>query len=156
MATTVTGTGLMSNGNMRPMAPTAAIRFATWILPRHRRDWAEAMLNEVAHIGSRRAAVLWALGCMLFALKERSSYEFARALPTHAIPKALLGVSAALILTVTGVYAIQKPYQRERIRLIVFHGCRKSGCPPHSSRPVTDSWAINVGESGAHDSRTSR
>lgn len=156
MAATVTGTGLMSNGNMRPMAPTAAIRFAAWVLPRHRRDWAEAMLNEVAYIGSRRTAVSWALGCMVFAIKERSSYEFARALPTHAILKTLLGVSAALIVTVTGVYAIQKPYQRERILLIVFHGCRKSGCPPHSSRSVTDSWAINVGEPSAHDSRTSR
>lgn len=68
---------------------------------------------------------------MLFALKERSSHEFARALPTHTILKALLGVSAALVITVTGVYATQKPYQRERILLIVFHGCRKSGCPSH-------------------------
>lgn len=111
--------------------PMAVIRFAARILPHHRREWAEAALNEVAYIESRRAALSWALGCMLFVLKERSSHEFARALPSHTILKALLGVSAALAITATGVYAIQKPYQRERILLLVFHGCRKSSCPLH-------------------------
>lgn len=111
--------------------PVGVIRFAARILPHHRREWAEAALNEVAYIGSRRAALSWALGCMLFALKERSSYESARALSPRLILKALLGVSAALLIAVTGVYAIQKPYQRERILLLVFHGCRKSGCPLH-------------------------
>ena len=146
----------MANRNVADTLPTALIQFATRMLPEHRREWAEAALNEVAYIGSRRAALSWALGCMFFALKERSSYEFGRALSTYPIFKALARASAVLAIALVGVYAIQKPYQRERILLTVFHGCQKSGCPPHSSRAVRDAWAINLGESIAHDPRTSR
>lgn len=155
MAAAVTGASLMVYHDIGATLPVALIRFAGRMLPEHRREWAEAALNEVAYIGSRRAALSWALGCMLFALKERSSYDFGRAIPTHLTLKTLVRVSAMLAIAVVGVYAIQKPYQRERISLTMFHGCQKSGCPPHSSRAVRDAWAINLRESRTHDPRAS-
>ncbi|MFK2889911.1 hypothetical protein [Dyella flagellata] len=121
----------MSNSNMRSGRLPAAVRFVTWILPPHRRDWAEAMLNEMAYAGSHRAALLWVLGCTLFAIRARTAYELERTFMSRRILRALLGISAASVIAVVGVYAIQKPYQRERILLYVFHGCNKFGCPRH-------------------------
>lgn len=131
MATVVTGTSLMVSGSMSSTSLRVAVRLATWILPPQRKDWAEAMLNEIAYVGSRRAALCWALGSTLFAIRERTSYALASALRFRRPHKALLGLSAAAVIAVIGVYAIQKPYQRERILLVVLHGCRKSTCVPH-------------------------
>lgn len=131
MAIAVAGTSLMAKDNVRSTILTAAVRLATWILPPHRKDWAEAMLNEIAYVRSRRAALSWVLGSTLFAIRERASYELLSAPTLRGTLKTLLGLSAAAVITVIGVYAIQKPYQRERILLVVLHGCRKSSCAPH-------------------------
>ena len=114
----------------RPTILAAALRLTTWILPPQRKEWAEAMLNEMAYLGSRRAAMFWVLGAALFAIRERASFELVSMLQPSKTSKILLGLSLATVFTVVGVYIIQKPYQRERILLHVFHGCRKSGCPP--------------------------
>ena len=114
----------MANGNTEPSDPTKAIRLATWILPPHRKDWAEAMLNEMAYAGSRRAALYWLLGCVLSAIRERASYTLRRTCMTRRIFKTLFGLGAAAAIAVVGVYAVQKPYQRERIVQVVFHGAR--------------------------------
>lgn len=58
--------------------PNAAVRFATWILPACRKEWAEAMFNETAYIESRRIAWIWVLECTLFAVRERASFELER------------------------------------------------------------------------------
>lgn len=126
MAAVVAGAGLMTNGNMRSTGPTVAVRLATWILPPHRKDWAEAMLNEIAYVRSHRVAWYWVFGCTLFAIRARASYELQRAFMTHRVLKTLLGLSAALVIAVIGVYTIQKPYQRERILKTVFHGAGAS------------------------------
>lgn len=131
MATVVTGSRLMANGSMSSTILRIAVRLATWILPPQRKDWAEAMLNEIAYVRSRRAALCWVLGSTLFAIRERASYGLVSALTLRGAHKALLGLSAAAVIAVIGVYAIQKPYQRERILLVVLHGCRKSSCAPH-------------------------
>lgn len=73
------------------------------------------MFNEVAYIKSRRAASYWALGCTLFAIKERVSFELERTFMNRRILKAVLSLGAASVIAVSGIYAAQKPYQRERI-----------------------------------------
>ncbi|MDE1893941.1 MAG: hypothetical protein KGM46_10205 [Pseudomonadota bacterium] len=111
----------MTNDSRGPTDLAAAIRLATWILPSHRKEWAGEMLNEMAYIRSRRRALYWAFGCALFAIRERASHEFASTFTTRRILKSLLGVSAAVTFLLTGVYMVQKPYQRERILITVLH-----------------------------------
>lgn len=118
----------MGSGNMHPKLLAAAIRLTTWLLPQERKEWAEAMFNEMPYVGSRREAALWVLGATLFAIRERASCELAGMLRPRRIFEALVGLSLAMVITVMGVYIVQKPYQRERILLLVFHGCGKSGC----------------------------
>lgn len=129
MATVVAGARLMAGDNAHPKILTAATRLAALLLPPHRKDWAQAIFNEMAYIESRPAALRWALGAVLFAIKERASYELLSLLRPREPHKALVALSLATALTVTGMYAVQKPYQRERILLLVLHGCTKSGCP---------------------------
>lgn len=95
----------------------AAMRFATWVLPSHRRPWAQAMFNEIAYIPSRRIALRWVLGCTLLAVKERTSHELEGIFMQHRTLKTLLGLGAASVIIVAGLYAVQKPYQRERISI---------------------------------------
>ena len=114
----------MANGDAKPSNLTKAIRIATWILPSHRKGWAEAMLNEMAYAGSHRAALYWVLGCVLSAIRERTSYELRRTFMTRRILKTLFGLVAASAIAVVSVYTVQKPYQRERIVQVVFHGAR--------------------------------
>ncbi len=97
------------------------VRLAGGILPSHHKDWADAMFNEMAYIPSRRTALLWALGGAWFAIRLRASYEFGRTLKSRGA-QALLGLVAAAVIAALGVYGIQKPYQRERIRVALFHG----------------------------------
>jgi hypothetical protein len=118
----------MGSGNMHPKLLAAAIRLTTWLLPLERKEWAEAMFNEMPYVGSRRAAASWVLGATLFAIRERASYELVSMLRPRGIFKALVGLSLAMAITVMLVYVVQKPYQRERILLLVFHGCGKLGC----------------------------
>jgi len=87
VAITVARTGPMANGNTKFTDPTKAIRLATWILPPHRKGWAEAMLNELAYAASRRAALSWVPGCVLFAIGERTSCEPRRTFMTRRILK---------------------------------------------------------------------
>jgi hypothetical protein len=121
MAAVVAGTGVMANGNIKFIDLATAIRFATWIMPPHRKEWAEAMLNEVAYVRTRRAAWSWLLGCTLFAVKERASYELARAFMPNGILKKLFTLSVASVIAVIGIYMMQKTYQRERILITLFH-----------------------------------
>ena len=114
----------MTMRDPRSVGTTRAVRLATWILPPHREDWAEAMLNEMACAGSRRAALHWMLGCLWSAIRERTSYELGRALMTRRTLRTLFGLCAASVIAVAGIYALQKPYQRERIVMAVFHGAR--------------------------------
>lgn len=114
----VAGTSLMSDDGIRSARLVAlAIRFATWLLPPHRKSWAKAMFNEIACIPSRRIALRWVLGCTLLAVRERTSYELGRTFVHHRVLKTLLGLGAASVVLVAGLYAVQKPYQRERISI---------------------------------------
>lgn len=94
----------------------AVIRLAIWIMPSHGRDWAEAMLNELAYIESRRAAVRWIIESMLFAIRERTTYELGKASVNISPSKTALVLVVAAGCAVAGVYAVQKPYQQERIK----------------------------------------
>lgn len=131
MAIVVARASLMANTDARTTLLSAAIRLATWIMPPHRKDWAEAMLNEMAYIPSHRSAWRWMLGCLLFTAKERASYELTKPATTRRTVKLLFGLAAAFVIAATGVYAMQKPYQRDRIRLFVLYGCNKYGCSRH-------------------------
>jgi len=119
VAGVVTGANLMSHGDNKSKNLTTATRVAKWILPPHRKDWADAMLNEIAYIKSRRAAVYWILGCTLSAVRERTSYELEKTPVSHRILRTVLGLGAASVIAVVGIYIVQKPYQRERISITI-------------------------------------
>lgn len=82
----------------------ALARLATWIMPSHREDWVQAILNECAYIESRREAF-----------------------------KAAVVVIAAAGSMIAGTYAIQKPYQQERIKFSV---CQFVDAKCESQRPL--------------------
>lgn len=113
MAGPFAGARLMTHGRR----PSALARFAIRILPPHRKDWAEAMFNELAYIESRRLASFWVLGCAWLAIRERISFELERTFMGRRILKAVLGLGAASVIAVVGIYMVQKPYQRERISI---------------------------------------
>lgn len=93
---------------------TTIVRLVTWIMPPHRKDWTHAILNELAYMGTRRAAVRWMIGSTLFAIRERTNYELENA--SMNIIRTTLILAAVAISLVAGTYAIQKPYQQERIK----------------------------------------
>jgi hypothetical protein len=99
--------------------PGAAHRLAVWLLPPHRKEWGEAMLNEAAYIKSRPAASRWVMGCMLTAFGERISFELGRTFMTRRIFKVMLGLGAVLVIGAVGTYIDARPYQRERIWITV-------------------------------------
>jgi hypothetical protein len=88
-------------------------------MPSHRKDWAEAMLNELAYIESGRVAVRWIIESMLFAIRERTTYELAKASVNIWTSKMALVLIAAAVCAVVGIYAVQKPYQQERIKFVL-------------------------------------
>jgi beta-lactamase regulating signal transducer with metallopeptidase domain len=97
----------------------AVYRLVAWLLPAHRKGWAEAMLNELAYFRSHRAAIQWALGCTFVAFRERVTYELEKTFMNRRIFKVLLGFCAALAVGTIGVYISAKPYQRDRIQITV-------------------------------------
>jgi hypothetical protein len=46
-------------------------RQARTLMPRSRRDWGDAMRNELEHIADDRGALRWAVGCLVGAIAER-------------------------------------------------------------------------------------
>jgi hypothetical protein len=99
----------------------AAYRLASWLLPPHRKEWAEAMLNEGAYIKSPRLAWQWAMGCALSAVKERVFYELGRTSMSRRLLRTLLTCGAVLVLGAVGIYVDSKPYQRERMWITLQH-----------------------------------
>lgn len=106
----------MSREPIKFISLGAVVRLATWIMPSHRKDWAQAMLNELAYIESRPAAVRWILECTLFAIRERTIYQLGEASMNIRTFKTALVLVAVAVSAVAGVYAVQKPYQQERIK----------------------------------------
>ena len=107
----------MSRGANRLVIPIAVARMVIWIMPPHRKEWARAMLNELAYIESSRAAVGWVIGSMLFAVRERTIYQLEKALMNNKVLKTALVLVAVAVSGVAGTYAVQKPYQKERIKV---------------------------------------
>lgn len=105
----------MSKSAIRFLSPVAVVRLAMRIMPPHRKDWAEAMLNELAYIETRQAAVRWMIESMLFAFRERSTYELGKVSLNIGPFKMALTVIAVAACALAGIYAVQKPYQQERI-----------------------------------------
>lgn len=117
----------------------AAIRFAAWLLPRHRESWAEAMLNEAAYITSRRAALRWAFGCTCAAFRERVTHELEKTLMRRRMLRILVGLTASLALVTVGIYVTAKPYQRERIWITVRQALQSDQAPrADQGRPSPD------------------
>jgi hypothetical protein len=98
------------------ISATAVVRLVAWIMPPHRKDWAHAILSELAYIETRRAAVRWIIGSTLFAIRERTNFELENATMNIRIVKTTLILIAMAVSVVAGTYAIQKPYQQERIK----------------------------------------
>jgi hypothetical protein len=86
-------------------------------MPPHRESWAHAILHELAYIETRRAAARWMIGSTLFAIRERTICELEKA-PMNIVRTTLILVVMAAGV-VAGTYAIQKPYQQERIKFVL-------------------------------------
>jgi hypothetical protein len=107
-------------GNLgRMRAAALLLRWLAWLLPPNRKHWAEAMINEMEAINSRRAAIDWAMGCLFVALKERVLSEAGRSLMRRRVFQVTVGIAAVLFLSCAGIYATAKPYQRVRMQLWV-------------------------------------
>ncbi|GLQ99434.1 hypothetical protein [Dyella mobilis] len=135
MAAAVAGARLMGDDGAKSRALTAAIRFATWMLPAHRKEWADATFNEVAYIDTQLARWRWVLGCTLFAVRERAVHELATTFSARSTLRALCGLSAASVMLAVGIFIIQKPYQQERIVLMVLHSVGLSAAHRPGSAP---------------------
>lgn len=121
----------MSGGAIRFISAVA--RLATWIMPSHRKDWVQAILNECAYIESRREAFRWIVESTLFAIKERTTHELEKAFMNIRAFKAAVVVIAAAGSMIAGIYAIQKPFQQERIKFSV---CQFVDAKCESQRPL--------------------
>lgn len=104
----------MSRSAPRLTGTVAIVRLVTWIMPPHRKGWAHAILNELAYVDTRRAAARWVIGTILFAIGERIHYGLENA--SMNIIRTSLILIAMAVGVVAGTYAIQKPYQQERIK----------------------------------------
>lgn len=96
---------------------TSMVRIVIWITPQHRKEWVRAMLNELAYIESPREAGRWMIGSLLFAIRERAIHELEEGLMNNKALKTALVLMVVAVGAVAGTYAIQKPYQQERIRI---------------------------------------
>jgi hypothetical protein len=105
----------MNQGDEAACRSRIAYRLVALVLPPHRKDWADAMLNESNYIKSRRAALQWVLGCTCAALRVRVTYELERTFMTRRILKVPLYLAAVLAIGAIGIYIDAKPYQRERM-----------------------------------------
>jgi hypothetical protein len=112
---------------------SAAFRFASRLLPPHRKEWGEAMLNEIPYITSRKAASRWLFGCLMAALRERVIFELGRTFMTRRLVKVMMGLVAILVIGAIGTYIDAKPYQRERIWITV-HDFIHPGSPERPAR----------------------
>ncbi|MCS0608887.1 hypothetical protein NX773_12000 [Massilia solisilvae] len=92
------------------------VRLVIWIMPPHRTGWAHEILNELAYIETRRAAARWIIGSTLLAIRERVTYQLEHAFMNIRIIRTSLILVAIAVSVVAGTYAIQKPYQQERIK----------------------------------------
>jgi hypothetical protein len=133
MAALVAEQSLMASNLLKAKVLSIATRFATWVLPLNRKEWAGAMLNEVAYVESSRDVLRWIAGSVLSAMKVRISYEMERAFMSRGILKTFLALGAVMVVTMVGGYAIQKPYQRERIKFVVLQHLEGSSTQPARS-----------------------
>lgn len=106
----------MSKRANRLISSVTAVRLVIWIMPPHRKGWAHEILNELAYIETRPAAVRWIIGSTLFAIRERATYQLENAFMNIRAIKTTLILIAMAVSVVAGTYAIQKPYQQERIK----------------------------------------
>jgi hypothetical protein len=61
-------------GRWRRLAAKLA-QHAAWVLPGARSPWADAMRRELDYIGDDRAALRWALGCILASYRARLTHR---------------------------------------------------------------------------------
>jgi hypothetical protein len=105
----------MNQGDKAAYSTRMAYRLVALVLPPHRKDWADAMLNESDYIKSRWAALQWALGCTCAALRVRVTYELERTFMTRRILKVPFYLAAVFAIGAIGIYIDAKPYQRDRM-----------------------------------------
>lgn len=111
----------MATGALKATLVMIATSLTALIMPPHRKEWAEAMLNEIAYVDSTRQMLPWIFGSVLSALKARAPYELETTIMRRGILKTSVTLSALLVVALIGMYTVLKPYQRERIKLAVIH-----------------------------------
>ena len=111
----------MMSGRRTCGGTAALMRLALWLLPPHRKEWGAAMINELEFLASRAAAARWAVGCALTCVRERIVFELGWTNMTRRILKFTMAAGIVVVAFLAGVYIIAKPYQRERIQIMVRH-----------------------------------
>jgi uncharacterized membrane protein YhdT len=71
------------------------LKHAAWVSPPDRKEWAQAMLNELDHVPSDASALWWALGCTFVSYRERMR-SVTR--PMTNLPRWLLSLEMAVCL----------------------------------------------------------
>jgi hypothetical protein len=99
------------------------------VLPGHRGDWARAMRSEIDHLPSSRAALWWALGCVLASYTERMNVM---ELGNLRISRWLLGLEMLMCffwltwmfgaLVSRGVYGFSGPLPIDRWYVMMLFG----------------------------------
>jgi hypothetical protein len=93
----------------------ALVRLAARLLPAKRAAWASAMIAELPHCDDEGAAVVWAVGCVVAALKERVSAMFKSSLRIStwvAVPEMLLCFVPLTIAFCDAVQALSSALHR--------------------------------------------
>jgi hypothetical protein len=125
----------MISGRRLGDGTAALMRLAVWLLPPHRKEWGAAMFNELEFLPSRAAAARWALGCTLTSVRERLVFELGWTNMTRRILKFTAAAGILLVTFLAGVYIIAKPYQRERIQIMVRHALSPDSSQAGSQQP---------------------
>jgi hypothetical protein len=123
----------MTQGQSFRKAPVSH-RLVAWILPAHRKEWADAMLHEAAYITPRRSAIAWVLSCTCAALGERFNYELEQMTMKRRILLAVAAFGSVLLASSIFVYVSAKPYQRDRLWISLQQAVHSDAGEPRTQR----------------------
>jgi hypothetical protein len=123
----------MSRQRTRPSGHTL-LALAVWmlqltalLLPAHRKEWGEAMVNELAYMSSGREALRWAFGCVMAACRERLAHELGTAFMRKKLRRTVLAIGLVLAVMAAGTWFDLKQYQRDRILITLEQKLRNAG-----------------------------
>lgn len=127
--------------------PLILCNVATYLLPANRRSWADGMIAELSHVDNDRAALNFAGGCLLAAMRERArdaDTHILAALWTIAIATAFYAV-VRLVCAAQGVAVLFGAHDGMRGALLR-HGASSSVMASYeAARPIVIGCFLALG-----------